>query len=111
MTDQPCTPQSTTLDDEAVEATVRLLSAVAHPARLVVLLTLGRQGPMSAGALARLAGVEQSAMSHQLRVLRDARLITAERDGKRVIYQLADHHVAHIVEDALSHASEDVTQD
>lgn len=103
----PCGPPASELPEaEAIEAAAQLLSAVAHPARLAVLLALERMGPKSAGALGRLAGLEQSAMSHQLRVLRDARLIVAEREGRRVIYRLADHHVSHIVEDALSHAQE-----
>ena len=93
-------------DSARLRATVDLLAAMAHPARIAVLVALGRRGPMSSGDLATLAGVEQSAMSHQLRVLKDARLVRTERDGKRVIYALSDHHVAHIVEDALLHANE-----
>jgi DNA-binding transcriptional ArsR family regulator len=91
---------------DAVRATVDLLAAIAHPARLTVLLALARTGPTSAGRLQEIAGVEQSAMSHQLRALRDARLIRAERRGRKVIYALDDHHVAHIIEDALAHVSE-----
>ena len=39
--------------------------------------------------------------------IRRARLVTAERQGRRNIYRLADRHVAHIVEDALAHAAEE----
>lgn len=94
-------------DDVALRETVDLFAAMAHPARLAVLVALGRQGPMSSGDLAALVGVEQSAMSHQLRVLRNARLVSTQRAGKRIIYALSDHHVAHIVEDAVHHATED----
>jgi len=93
-------------DEPEIQATVELLAAVAHPARLTVLLALSRRGPLSAGDLQHLAGLEQSAMSHQLRVLRDARLIRAERQGRQMIYALDDHHVAHIIEDALTHTRE-----
>jgi DNA-binding transcriptional ArsR family regulator len=96
---EPLTPDS-------LAATVRLLSATAHPLRLSVLLTLSREGVLSAGTLAERLGAEQSALSHQLRILRNADLVTGTRHGKRVIYELADHHVAHIVEDALAHAAE-----
>lgn len=89
-----------------VLATARLLAVAAHPVRLRVLLALDRHGPQSAGALQALAGVEQSAMSHQLHRLRAARLVVAERAGRHVIYRLHDHHVAHIVRDALSHVAE-----
>lgn len=95
------------LSAHALESAVDLLSAMAHPARLRVLLALCRRGPQSAGALAELCGLEQSAASHQLRVLRDARLVASEREGKRIIYRLADAHVAQIVEDAVAHAAED----
>lgn len=100
------TADRTLPDEETVRATVELLTAVAHPARLTVLLALSRLGPLSAGDLQQLAGLEQSAMSHQLRALRDARLIRSERRGRRAIYQLDDHHVAHIIEDALTHVQE-----
>ena len=96
----------TQLKPAAVKSTVKLLSAMAHPARLIVLLLLDEAGTLSAGELQKAAGLEQSAMSHQLKVLRQARLVTSQRDGKRVIYQLADHHVAHIVKDAVRHAAE-----
>jgi len=88
------------------ERTIALLRAIAHPARLLVLLTLHRRGPMSVSDLQRHCGIEQSAMSHQLQVLRSARLVSTRREGKQVIYDLQDKHVAHIVEDAILHASE-----
>ena len=93
---------------EAIEATARLLAVAAHPVRLRVLIALDRRGPLSAGELQAIAGVEQSAMSHQLHKLRDARLVDAQRRGRRMIYRLHDHHVAHIVRDALLHVSERV---
>jgi DNA-binding transcriptional ArsR family regulator len=92
--------------DPAIGRTVELLSAIAHPVRLAVLLALRRRGPITAGELQELAGYEQSAMSHQLLILRDARLVETERRGKQVVYRLADEHVAHIVEDALRHVRE-----
>lgn len=91
---------------DAVEATVALFGAVAHPVRLEVLLALGRLGPRSVSQLQALLDIEQSALSHQLKVLREARLVRADRRGKRVFYRLDDHHVAHIVEDALVHVAE-----
>ena len=93
------------MTDPAIERTVALFSAIAHPARLTALLELS-DGPRSASELQAAAGLSQTAMSHQLRVLRDAHLVTTARDGRRVVYSLADHHVAHIVHDAVAHASE-----
>ena len=92
-----------------IDAAVQLLTAAAHRARLVVLVSLSRQGPMSAGELQELAGLEQTAMSHQLRMLREANLISAQREGRHVIYSLQDEHVACIVEDTLAHVAEGQT--
>lgn len=91
---------------ETVSATVALFSAIAHPTRLRVLLTLHRRGPTSAGDLQVAVGVEQTAMSHQLRILREAKLVSAKRRGRRVIYDLVDHHIAHIIGDAVAHVTE-----
>ena len=91
---------------QAIVATVSLLSAMAHPVRLQVLLALARLGPQAVGALQTLVGIEQSALSHQLRTLRDAGLVEREVRGHQRVYHLHDHHVAHVVEDALAHAIE-----
>ena len=101
-----CSPAGGSIDDEQVAATVALLLAVAHPVRLRVLLELNRDAPLAVGELQERLDVEQSALSHQLRTLRDARLIAGERAGKRVLYSLVDHHVAHIIADAIVHAAE-----
>lgn len=92
--------------DLAVEHAVDLLTTMAHPVRLSVLSWLHRRGPTAVTELGQALGVEQSALSHHLRHLRDARLVNAERQGKRVVYRLNDEHVSCIVEDALRHAGE-----
>jgi DNA-binding transcriptional ArsR family regulator len=92
--------------DREIERAVAFFAALAHEGRLRALLALSRGCPLSVGALAEACSMEQSAMSHQLRLLKEARLVTAERDGKSVLYSLADHHVAHVVGDAIAHVSE-----
>ena len=57
--------------------------------------------------LATLLGMTQSAVSHQLRILRDARLIKARRDGKMIFYSLADDHVATLLKQGMEHICED----
>jgi DNA-binding transcriptional ArsR family regulator len=103
---EPADPGPIAPDGRAIDDTVALLAAIAHPVRLLVLVALRRGGPQSVGELRALADVEQSAMSHQLRILREARLVEADRNGKQVVYRLHDAHVAHIVEDALRHVGE-----
>lgn len=89
-----------------IDRAVAFFAALAHEGRLRALLALSRGCPLSAGALAEACSLEQSAMSHQLRLLREARLVTTRREGKSVLYSLADHHVAHVVGDAIAHVSE-----
>lgn len=50
--------------------------------------------------------MSQSAISHQLRVLKQARLIKARRDGKNTFYSLSDDHVKRIIEQVIIHISE-----
>ena len=57
--------------------------------------------------LATLLGMTQSAVSHQLRILKQARLIKARRDGKTVFYSLADDHVATLLRQGMEHIDED----
>ena len=56
--------------------------------------------------IAALLGMTQSAISHQLRALKNARLVKARRDGKTVFYSLADQHVKTILDQGLEHISE-----
>lgn len=56
--------------------------------------------------LARIVNMSQSAISHQLRVLRQAHLVRYRRDGKHTWYSLADEHVRDMVELAMQHVNE-----
>ncbi len=57
--------------------------------------------------LAKLLGMTQSAVSHQLRTLKQARLIKSRRDGKTVFYTLADDHVSTLLRQGTEHIRED----
>lgn len=56
--------------------------------------------------IAALLGMTQSAISHQLRALKSARLVKSRREGKTVFYSLADDHVKAIINQGLEHVSE-----
>lgn len=56
--------------------------------------------------LASLLGMTKSAISHQLKTLRDAKLVKFRKEGKMVIYSLADDHVKDIFEKAIEHVNE-----
>lgn len=56
--------------------------------------------------IAEKTGMSQSAISHQLKTLKQARLIKARRDGKNTFYSLSDEHVKRIIEQVIIHISE-----
>ena len=56
--------------------------------------------------IAALLGMTQSAISHQLRALKNARLVKSRRDGKTVFYSLADEHVKAILDQGIEHVTE-----
>lgn len=91
---------------ETLERAAALFQVIGHPVRVHVLHALAREGALTAGDLQARIGVEASALSHHLRLLRDARLVKAEPRGRHRLYRLQDPHVAHIVGDALIHAAE-----
>ncbi|MFI8320953.1 ArsR/SmtB family transcription factor [Streptomyces sp. NPDC085529] len=78
------------------------LQALATPSRLYILARL-QEGPCSVGDLAEAVGMEPSACSHQLRLLRNLGLVTGERHGRSIVYALYDNHVAELLDQALYH--------
>jgi transcriptional regulator, ArsR family len=94
-------------DEEIVTPTVQLLKGFSDGTRLRLLCLL-RDREVCVHELVEALDVSQSAVSHQLRVLRDARLVTHRRDGRHVYYRLADDHVREMLENALSHGAENV---
>ena len=91
------------LDDAGyARATAESLQALATPSRLRILARL-HAGPASVGELAAAVGLEASAVSHQLRLLRHLGLVVGEREGRRVVYALHDDHVAELLAQAVGH--------
>ncbi|MDT0300697.1 ArsR/SmtB family transcription factor [Streptomonospora wellingtoniae] len=92
----------TRLDTVDAEQVATTLQALATPSRLLILARL-REGPLPATALAAEVGLEQSACSHQLRLLRNLGLVVGTRRGRSVVYALHDDHVAALLDHALYH--------
>jgi DNA-binding transcriptional ArsR family regulator len=84
----------------AVAATLQALTA---PSRLMILSQL-RQAPATVGEITGAVRMEQSAVSHQLRLLRTMGLVTAQRHGRSITYSLYDNHVAALLDEAVYHA-------
>ena len=64
------------------------------------------EAEMCVCAISALLGMTQSAISHQLKALKNARLVKSRRDGKTVFYSLADDHVKTIIDQGLEHILE-----
>ncbi len=90
----------------AFEAAGELLRVLAAPARLAIVMELAEQ-PRFVHELVERLGLSQPLVSQHLRVLRGARLVGVERQGREAAYSLTDQHVAHIVADAVQHSGED----
>ena len=91
--------------DEAIAALSEIFRALGDPTRLRLLSALGA-GELCVCDLASLAGISESATSHQLRLLRALRLVRARRDGRLVFYRLDDEHVSGLVAQGLQHVAE-----
>ncbi|MBF6191783.1 metalloregulator ArsR/SmtB family transcription factor [Nocardia implantans] len=91
------------LDPESATHVATTLQALATPSRLMILTEL-RQGPLPVSALADAIGMEQSAVSHQLRLLRHLGLVTGTRTGRSIVYSLYDNHVAQLLDEAIYHS-------
>ncbi len=90
------------LDPELARKVAETMHALSTPSR-VRILGLLRHAPHSVGELAEEIGMQQSAVSHQLRVLRHLGLVSGVRDGRRTIYSLHDSHVGVLIEEAVYH--------
>lgn len=91
------------LDADSAAAVAETLQALSAPSRLLILSSL-RHAPASVTELTASVGLEQSAVSHQLRLLRMMGLVTATRSGRTVTYALFDDHVAALLDEAVYHA-------
>ena len=91
------------LTPESAAAVAATLQALTAPSRLLLLSQL-REGPATVTELTRAVAMEQSAVSHQLRLLRTMGLVTTTRHGRNITYALYDTHVAALLDEAVFHA-------
>jgi DNA-binding transcriptional ArsR family regulator len=99
--------QKAALPDTTVERLSRLFSALSDPTRIKILHALTVTDELCVCDLAALAELSVSAVSHQLRLLRDRDLVHARRDGRMVFYSLADAHVSTLMGTGVEHADEE----
>jgi ArsR family transcriptional regulator, lead/cadmium/zinc/bismuth-responsive transcriptional repressor len=92
--------------NRSFERAVRMLRAIADEGRLRLVEILSR-GETCVGDIAETMGERTSTISERLRRLRDAGLVVSRRQGKHKYYSVADSHIAELVLNSLSHATED----
>ena len=93
------------LRDEHAEALAETFKALGDVTRVRMLDALSR-AELCVGDLAELLGSSESAVSHQLRLLRSLRLVRARRDGRLIYYSLDDDHIVGLFAQGLEHVQE-----
>ncbi len=92
--------------EESLEALAELFQCFADPTRIKILYALS-QTELCVCAVAELLDLTHSAISHQLCKLRSAGLVKARKEGKMVIYSLADAHVRTLISVGFEHCKEE----
>jgi DNA-binding transcriptional ArsR family regulator len=98
------------LSQTTAQEVARLMGALSTASRVRILARL-RAGACPVGELSAELEMEQPAVSHQLRVLRDLGLVIGNRSGRNVVYGLFDSHVASLIDEALRHIDHVATDD
>ncbi len=92
-------------DEEALFEAAELLKVFGDSTRIRIIFVLC-ESEMCVCDIAKLLEMTQSAISHQLRVLKQARLVKSRREGKTIFYSIADDHVKTIFYYAMEHVME-----
>jgi DNA-binding transcriptional ArsR family regulator len=90
-----------------IERATAVFALLADPTRARILHALSLVPRLCVCDVAASLGMSESAVSHQLRLLRTSRLVSRTREGRIAYYSLTDEHVRHVLGDALQHADED----
>jgi DNA-binding transcriptional ArsR family regulator len=94
--------QAHQLDQHMASQLAETFKSMADPTRVRMLHALSH-AELCVGDLSAVLGMTESAVSHQLRLLRNLRIVRARRDGKLIYYALDDEHVARIFQLTLDH--------
>jgi len=98
--------QSKLLLPEIEKKVSNLFKTISDPTRIKIIYLL-KDNELSVSMIVEALEMGQSAISHQLRILRDVNLVTYEKRGKEVYYKLSDDHVYMIINQAVDHVMED----
>ncbi len=93
------------LDEDVLFDLADFFKLFGDSTRVKILYALS-QSELCVGDIAELLCMTQSAISHQLRVLKQSKLVKGRREGKTVLYSLADSHVTTILNQGIEHIAE-----
>ena len=95
------------LSREDADRVASVLALLADPSRTRLLHALTLAKELCVCDIALLVGISESATSHQLRMLRDRRIVSARKAGRIVYYRLSDRHVRELLVQGIRHAREE----
>ena len=93
--------------DEEIQDLAEFIKVFGDPTRIRILYYL-REKPLCVHDLSHLSGMQQTAISHQLKVLRQMRLVKYHKEGRMAVYSLNDDHIGQILDIGLKHIAEEV---
>ncbi|MFC6346324.1 ArsR/SmtB family transcription factor [Vagococcus carniphilus] len=88
--------------EENIQKVSKFFKSISDPTRLRILLALSEE-EMNVTMITQKLGMEQSAISHQLKLLRENYLVKSRKEGKTVVYSLDDQHVTDILIETFLH--------
>ncbi len=98
--------QVSALDTEKAQRMAEFFRLLGDANRLRILSVLAKQN-MCVGDIAAILNMSESAVSHQLRALRSLRLVSYEKQGRKVYYRFLDHHVLDLYQSVAEHLDEE----
>jgi ArsR family transcriptional regulator len=90
------------LDEQTATYLADFFSALSDTSRVRIIAAL-TTGELNVSALAEIVGISESAVSHQLRGLRQMRLVRTRKEGRQVFYSLDDEHITELFQRGLEH--------
>lgn len=96
----------TSLNEDEMSSIAELFKVFGDYTRVRILAYLFQTESVCVSELAQSMGMTASAISHQLKILKQSKLVKSRRDGKQIYYSLADEHIAVIIEKAIEHVCE-----
>jgi len=94
--------KKTLINEETLYDVAELFKAFADTTRIKIISVL-KEEELCVGAISELINVSQSAVSHQLRVLKNSKIVKPRREGKQMYYSLDDEHIKKIYDMGLEH--------